>query len=105
MIVVKRIIEQNQDYRFNPVLTKACKVDMVKYCSDLIKSPPADTEVEGKVVKCLKIKFRQRKLRAECEQQLIGILKEAALNYKLNPLLQHLCTDEVLNLAFFYINS
>nr|XP_018901121.1 PREDICTED: Golgi apparatus protein 1 [Bemisia tabaci] len=99
MIVVKRIIEQNQDYRFNPVLTKACKVDMVKYCSDLIKSPPADTEVEGKVVKCLKIKFRQRKLRAECEQQLIGILKEAALNYKLNPLLQHLCTDEIKSLC------
>jgi Golgi apparatus protein 1 len=41
------------------------------------------------------MKFRERKLRKDCEKQLSVVLKEAALNYKLNPLLQSLCTQEV----------
>ncbi|XP_026681657.1 LOW QUALITY PROTEIN: uncharacterized protein LOC103512334 [Diaphorina citri] len=53
-------------------------------------------ELVEKVVACLKIKFRERKLRHECENKLTAILKEAALNYRLNPLLKSLCLSEVM---------
>jgi hypothetical protein len=43
----------------------------------------------------LQTKFRERKLRLECEQQVATILREAALNYQLNPLLATMCKNEV----------
>ncbi|KAJ4442010.1 hypothetical protein ANN_11874 [Periplaneta americana] len=95
VIVVRRMIEQSQDYRFNPMLQKGCHLDISKFCSDVVAKEPQDRELEGKVVKCLKIKFRERKLRAECEQQVATILREAALNYQLNPLLAAMCKLEI----------
>ncbi|PSN56256.1 Golgi apparatus protein 1 [Blattella germanica] len=95
MIVVRRMIEQSQDYRFNPMLQKGCHPDISKFCSEVIAKGPQDVELEGKVVKCLKTKFRERKLRKECEQQVATILREAALNYQLNPLLATLCKNEI----------
>lgn len=98
-IVVRRMIEQSHDYRFNPMLQKGCRVDISKFCSEVIAKEPQDKELEGKVVKCLKTKFRERKLRLECEQQVATILREAALNYQLNPLLATMCKNEIHNMC------
>lgn len=56
-----------------------------------------DRELEGKVIRCLKIKFRESKLSMKCEHQMTNVLREAALNYHLNPLLATLCANEVSN--------
>lgn len=56
-IVVRRMIEQSHDYRFNPMLQKGCHIDISKFCSEVIAKEPQDKELEGKVVKCLKVRF------------------------------------------------
>lgn len=120
-LVLKRMVEQSADYRLNPALQRGCSQDIGKFCLALMKDHVPDVEFEGKILNCLKvrsnlfspplpffsslivhlflkIKFRERKLRKECEKQLSVLLKEAALNYKLNPLLRNLCTNEVSTL-------
>ena len=57
VIVVRRMIEQSHDYRFNPLLLKGCHIDISKFCSDLVAKEPQDKELEGKVVKCLKVRI------------------------------------------------
>lgn len=64
-----------------------------------------DKELQGKVIKCLKNKFREAKLTNKCEEQMAIILREAALNYHLNPLLATMCAEEVktgLSLSFLH---
>jgi Golgi apparatus protein 1 len=51
------MIEQSHDYRFNPMLQKGCHIDISKFCSEVIAKEPQDKELEGKVVKCLKVRF------------------------------------------------
>lgn len=99
VIVVRRMIEQSHDYRFNPLLLKGCHIDISKFCSAVVAEEPQDKELEGKVVKCLKTKFREHKLRQECEQQMTTILRDAALNYQLNPLLASLCKKEIQDMC------
>lgn len=52
-------------------------------------------ELQGKVLYCLKEKFRESKLSSTCENELANILKEQALNYRLDPLLGKLCKAEI----------
>ncbi|KAK2580723.1 hypothetical protein KPH14_011351 [Odynerus spinipes] len=93
-IVIRRMIEQNTDYRFNTALQSACTYDIDRHCKGvLIHESPK--ELEGKVIKCLKIKFRESKLTVKCEHQMTIILREAALNYHLNPLLATMCAHEI----------
>lgn len=94
-VVVNRMIEQNLDYRFNPALQDACKKNINDYCTNVIKDAKQNEELDGKVVECLKKKFREGKLTKKCEKQMVEILHEQALNYKLNPLLQTVCKDEL----------
>ncbi|XP_015608654.1 Golgi apparatus protein 1 isoform X2 [Cephus cinctus] len=94
-MVVRRMIEQNTDYRFNVALQSACVTDIDRHCKEVLMRESTVHELEGKVIKCLKIKFRESKLTAKCELQMTSILKEAALNYHLNPLLATLCSTEV----------
>ncbi|KAG6444008.1 hypothetical protein O3G_MSEX003144 [Manduca sexta] len=94
-VVVNRMIEQNTDYRFNINLINACKTDISKFCSDVLASQPQDVELQGKVLYCLKEKFRESKLTNTCENELANILKEQALNYRLDPLLGKLCKAEI----------
>lgn len=47
------------------------------------------------VIQCLKDKFRRSLLDEECAQEMVKILQEQALNYKLNPLLQTFCKHEI----------
>lgn len=56
---------------------------------------PQDVELQGKVLYCLKEKFRDSKLTTSCENELANILKEQALNYRLDPLLGKLCKAEI----------
>lgn len=56
---------------------------------------PQDIELQGKVLYCLKDKFRESKLTIPCENELANILKEQALNYRLDPLLGRLCKAEI----------
>ncbi|XP_029049319.2 Golgi apparatus protein 1 [Osmia bicornis bicornis] len=94
-IVIRRMIEQNTDYRFNSALQAACSYDINKHCKEVLLNQPTDKELEGKVIRCLKIKFRESKLTIKCEHQMTNILREAALNYHLNPLLATMCAHEI----------
>ncbi|CAK9816133.1 Golgi apparatus protein 1 [Anthophora quadrimaculata] len=94
-IVIQRMIEQNTDYRFNTALQTACSYDINKHCKEVLLHEPTDKELEGKVIRCLKIKFREAKLTPRCEHQMTNILREAALNYHLNPLLATMCAHEI----------
>ena len=50
------IVHVSSDYRLNPQLRKACKADIAKFCHvTMQESKP--TELEGEVIKCLKLKF------------------------------------------------
>lgn len=95
VVILNRMIEQNTDFRFNPALQSACKRNIAKYCSHIVATAKPNEELNGKMVNCLKAKFREAKLDQECEQKMIEVLQEQALNYKLNPLLQSLCKSEI----------
>ncbi|KAI8427567.1 hypothetical protein MSG28_002072, partial [Choristoneura fumiferana] len=105
VVIVNRMIEQNTDYRFNINLQNACDLDIKKYCSAIIAIEPKDVELQGKVLYCLKEKFRQSKLTATCENELANILKEQALNYRLDPLLSKLCSAEIQTICSVPNNS
>lgn len=95
MVVVNRMIEQNLDFRFNPDLQQACSKNIAQYCTKIVANAKQNEELNGKVINCLKQKFRDGKLLPKCEKQMTEILHEQALNYKLNPLLMSLCKDEI----------
>lgn len=79
------------------------KLSLINYfCKHLIKfkiyftaHEPQDVELQGKVLYCLKKNFRDSKLTTECENELANVLKEQALNYRLDPLLGKLCKAEI----------
>ncbi|XP_015515645.1 Golgi apparatus protein 1 [Neodiprion lecontei] len=98
-IVIQRMIEQNTDYRFNPKLQSACSSDIDKHCKNVLKANSADKELQGKVIQCLKNKFRDDKLTDKCEEEMANILREAALNYHLNPLLATMCAQEIQSIC------
>lgn len=95
LVVVNRMIEQNMDIRFNPMLQSACSKNIADYCTNIVASAKQNEELNGKVVGCLKAKFREGKLTKKCEQQMTEVLHEQALNYKLNPLLKTVCSAEI----------
>ncbi len=78
-LVVSRIIQQMSDYRLNPRLVKACKLDLPKFCQhellpDNNPAYRADSEktfLEGRVISCLKDSFAQgKKLTKTCKREL-----------------------------------
>lgn len=95
VVIVNRLISQNQDYRFNPELQHACSKDIADYCTKVVVEAKENEEMNGKVINCLKQKFRQGKLMMKCEKQMTAILHDQALNYKLNPLLATVCKSEI----------
>nr|XP_006012585.2 PREDICTED: Golgi apparatus protein 1-like [Latimeria chalumnae] len=56
-MITKRQITQNTDYRLNPVLRKACKADIPKFCQDIISKPTVEKDLEGLVISCLKRQY------------------------------------------------
>uniref|UniRef100_A0A3P9JN31 Golgi apparatus protein 1 n=1 Tax=Oryzias latipes TaxID=8090 RepID=A0A3P9JN31_ORYLA len=98
-MITKRQITQNTDYRLNPVLRKACKADIPKFCSSVLNKATADTELEGQVISCLKLKYADQRLSSDCEDQIRVILQESALDYRLDPQLQIHCSREISTLC------
>lgn len=94
LIVVNRLIIQNQDYRFNPKLQDACSKNIADFCTEIVATE-TEHALNGKVMNCLKEKFREGKLTNKCKREVTEILQEQALNYKLNPLLKELCANEI----------
>lgn len=45
------------DYRLNPVLRKACKADIPKFCHGILTKAKDDSELEGQVISCLKLRY------------------------------------------------
>lgn len=95
LVVVNRMIERNLDYRFNPKLQEACSANIAEFCTVIVANEKRNEELNGKVVECLKAKFREGRLAQKCQLQMTEVLHEQALNYKLNPLLQAVCRDEI----------
>uniref|UniRef100_A0A671NUJ3 Golgi apparatus protein 1 n=1 Tax=Sinocyclocheilus anshuiensis TaxID=1608454 RepID=A0A671NUJ3_9TELE len=87
------------DYRLNPVLRKACKADIPKFCLNVLNNAKDDNELEGQVISCLKLKYADQRLSPDCEGQITVILQESALDYRLDPQLQLQCSDEILRLC------
>lgn len=94
LMVVKRMIVQNQDYRFNPKLQEACAKNIAEFCTPIVAYEEQHV-LNGKVLDCLKTKFREAKLTNKCKKEVTEILQEQAMNYKLNPLLQEMCNKEI----------
>lgn len=95
LMVVNRLIAQNEDYRFNPDLVHACSKDIADHCNQVLSEAKENEELNGKVINCLKKSFRSGKLQMKCQKQMTIILQDQALNYKLNPLLATLCKSEI----------
>lgn len=89
------MIERNLDYRFNPQLQEACSSNIAEFCTPIVAKSKRNEELNGKVVECLKAKFREGRLAQRCQLQMTEVLHEQALNYKLNPLLRAVCRDEI----------
>ncbi|XP_037103049.1 Golgi apparatus protein 1-like isoform X1 [Syngnathus acus] len=98
-MITKRQITQNTDYRLNPVLRKACRADIPKFCQSILNKASEDNELEGQVIACLKLKYADQRLSADCEDQIRVILQESALDYRLDPQLQMHCSDEISRLC------
>nr|XP_020653513.1 Golgi apparatus protein 1 [Pogona vitticeps] len=98
-MITKRQITQNTDYRLNPVLRKACKADIPKFCKSILSKAKDDSELEGEVISCLKLKYADLRLSPDCEDQIRVIIEESALDYRLDPQLQMHCSDEISSLC------
>ncbi|XP_048015569.1 Golgi apparatus protein 1 isoform X1 [Megalobrama amblycephala] len=98
-MITKRQITQNTDYRLNPVLRKACKADIPKFCQNILNKARDDNELEGQVISCLKLKYADQRLSPDCEGQISVILQESALDYRLDPQLQLQCSEEIPRLC------
>ncbi|XP_069757261.1 Golgi apparatus protein 1 isoform X2 [Narcine bancroftii] len=98
-MITKRQITQNTDYRLNPVLRKACKADIPKFCQSVLNTVKDGKELEGQVVSCLKMKYADQRLSSDCEDQIRVIIQESALDYRLDPQLQIHCTKEINTLC------
>ncbi|XP_064467389.1 Golgi apparatus protein 1-like [Ornithodoros turicata] len=97
-VVQRRLVEQNSDYRLNPRLQKSCRMDIAKFCSNIVlEKDGKDTELEGKVIQCLKIQFVRRQLTKSCEPVVMGIIREVARDYQLDPVLARACSSEIQN--------
>ncbi|KAJ4935292.1 hypothetical protein JOQ06_016828 [Pogonophryne albipinna] len=93
-------LKQNKNnYRLNPVLRKACKADIPKFCQPILNQATPDSELEGQVIGCLKLKYADQRLSPDCEAQIQVILQESALDYRLDPQLQIHCTAEISRLC------
>ncbi|MEQ2264796.1 glycogenin glucosyltransferase glg1 [Xenotaenia resolanae] len=98
-MITKRQITQNTDYRLNPVLRKACRADIPKFCQSILNKASEDSELEGQIIACLKLKYADQRLSPDCEDQIRVILQESALDYRLDPQLQMHCSDEISRLC------
>uniref|UniRef100_A0A665WVE2 Golgi apparatus protein 1 n=1 Tax=Echeneis naucrates TaxID=173247 RepID=A0A665WVE2_ECHNA len=100
-MITKRQITQNTDYRLNPVLRKACRADIPKFCQSILNKASEDNELEGQVIACLKLKYADQISRLCVEeaaaQEQTGQVEEC-LKVNLLKIKQEACKKEVLNM-------
>ncbi|KAF0042761.1 hypothetical protein F2P81_004098 [Scophthalmus maximus] len=100
-MITKRQITQNTDYRLNPVLRKACRADIPKFCQTILNKAGEDSELEGQVIGCLKLKYADQISRLCVEeaaaQEQTGQVEEC-LKVNLLKIKQDACKKEVLNM-------
>ncbi|XP_062582222.1 Golgi apparatus protein 1-like isoform X2 [Saccostrea cucullata] len=94
-LITKREIAENKDYRLNPDLQKKCRLDIPKFCSDILKTQKNDDELQGKIVTCLRKKFAVKRLSNGCNSVIKDIIKDSANNYMEDPVLATACEKEI----------
>ena len=94
-LVLKRLAQQNRDYRLNPRLKSSCKMEINKYCSTIIMKSKPDELLDGKVIACLKQQYLHNTLSQSCEIEIINIIREVSMNIELDPLLYRTCQREI----------
>ncbi|MEQ2187691.1 glycogenin glucosyltransferase glg1 [Goodea atripinnis] len=78
----------SKDYSMlNPVLRKACKADIPKFCQSVLNKATADTELEGQVISCLKLKY--------ADQEVLNMLKESKADIFVDPVLHTACALDI----------
>jgi len=50
------MIEQSDDYRLDPALHHSCQADINLYCSQILAKLRPESEYNGKVLHCLKVR-------------------------------------------------
>uniref|UniRef100_T1J4W1 Golgi apparatus protein 1 n=1 Tax=Strigamia maritima TaxID=126957 RepID=T1J4W1_STRMM len=98
-IVIRRMVQQNTDYRLNPHLRKACSTEMTKYCKHILNSEPQNLAFEGKVIDCLKDHFYVNELNMECKRQVGVIIKESQMDVQQDAVLSDICKREIKDLC------
>lgn len=66
-VVIRRMIEQNTDYRLNPLLQKSCRYDISKFCADIVAKENKNEQLDDKVILCLKVMYVNVKEWLTCE--------------------------------------
>ncbi|CAG5131595.1 unnamed protein product, partial [Candidula unifasciata] len=97
-VVHRRQVEQTQDVELNPRLQKACRLDIPKFCTDVFKDKsPKDARMEGRIIDCLKKNYalKKKELTEECSREVQFLIKEAAMDISLNPLLLKTCKSDI----------
>ena len=95
VLILKRLLHQNQDYRLNPRLKGGCKKEIKKYCSEIIINRNPEELLDGKVISCLKKQYLLGLLSQSCEAEIVNIIREVSLNIELDPILFRKCQKEI----------
>ncbi|XP_071784755.1 Golgi apparatus protein 1-like isoform X1 [Asterias amurensis] len=94
-VLTKRSIQKLEDFRLNPLLQKACRRDMPKFCGSIQEKAKEERyknkELEGEMVECLKMKFSTKNLSPDCENYVRDLIHEAAMDYRMDPVLSRIC--------------
>ncbi|XP_078689897.1 Golgi apparatus protein 1-like isoform X16 [Branchiostoma floridae x Branchiostoma belcheri] len=96
--ITQRQIEQAEDYRLDVELQKKCKKDVPKFCRDVL-AEARSTELEGKVIGCLKAKVGKNRLSPQCEDHIKELMREAAIDYRMDPQLAQGCMEEMTKMC------
>ncbi|XP_039652090.1 Golgi apparatus protein 1-like [Perca fluviatilis] len=89
-MITKRQITQNTDYRLNPLLRKACRADIPKFCQPILNKASDDSELEGQVIACLKLKYADQKLSSDSRRPPLSVSSSPLLP----PQISRLCAEE-----------
>ncbi|XP_033124671.1 Golgi apparatus protein 1-like [Anneissia japonica] len=98
-VLTKRQISKMHDYRLNPMLQKACSKDIIKFCKEITDTEDKQVELEGKVIECLKAKHTEKKLSRSCDDRITSIMKDAAMDFRMDPLLARVCRNTAKTLC------
>ncbi|KAJ6225809.1 hypothetical protein RDWZM_004354 [Blomia tropicalis] len=94
-LILKRLLQQNKDYRLNPRLKQGCNSEIKKYCSDIILKSKPDELLDGKIGLCLKKKYLVNLLSEPCEIEIVNLIREVSSDIELDPILARNCKLEI----------